>query len=133
MPAALKFELDLREAESLTCVEVRLPGQRRRDDVGNAHVEGMIELDVDRAGLAAIDLRKTAAQMRLLQLDQVSCSLQPIHNVPAHGYRHDERLLSMSHRFDRAQCPSYRPTKWIGESPDSVRLNSRHECRIFVT
>jgi hypothetical protein len=48
---------------------VRLPGKRRRHDIRNAHVERMIELDVDRAGLAGVDLREGSSQMRLLQLD----------------------------------------------------------------
>jgi hypothetical protein len=85
-----QFELDAGESEPFADARIRLPLQRRRHDVRNLDIERMIELHIDGADFAVLDVRQKAAQQRLLQMEQIGRNAKSGNNVSAHGYRHNE-------------------------------------------
>src|ERR1700722_19799331 len=87
-----QFELDAGKSKPLADVRVRPPLQRRRHDVRNLDIERMIELHVDGADFAILDVGKKVAQQGLLQMEQVGGSAKSGNNMSAHCYRQNEKF-----------------------------------------
>ena len=64
---------------------------KRRHDIRNLDIERMIELHIDGADLAILDVEKKAAQQRSLQMEQIGSSASSGNNVSAHCYRQSEK------------------------------------------
>src|SRR5580692_5198340 len=108
-----QLELDAGESEPLADARIRLPLQRRRHDVRNLDIERMIELHVDCADFAILDVGKKAAQQRLLQMEQIGGSAKSGNNMSAHCYRQNENSPLIPGQNRRRGAPHCQLTVWL--------------------
>src|ERR1700722_5607729 len=108
-----QLELHAGETKALADARVRLPLQRRRHDVRNLDIKRMIELHVDGADSAILDVGKKAAQQGLLQMEQVGGSAKSGNNMSAHCYRQNENSPLIPGQNRRRGAPRCQLTVWL--------------------
>jgi hypothetical protein len=58
-----------------------LPSNWWRHEIGNANIEGDLEMQVDRAGATHIDLREILSNFGLLKFDRIRSSAEAVPDV----------------------------------------------------
>lgn len=101
VPPSQELEFDLRKPKSLSLGRTGLPHDGWGHDIGNAHIQRVIKLDIDRSDPAIIDLDKKIPQQRFLKPEQIGRSSKTINNVPTYRDWHEEGPFVLEVILDR--------------------------------